>query len=159
MPTRPCQRNDHGPEAVVPLAQLGTTGGTTGATGTAQKSRVPDKPERATIIGMEAAATFDPVERPTSRAAVGQPLSREQWILSLPQAQAALGGIGLTMVYKLIDSGSIQRVKTLLDHEDLSGLHRLLTGLDRDSIEMREVTPMSRLLPEEQLIQVLREIS
>ncbi|MGA9357879.1 MAG: helix-turn-helix domain-containing protein [Mycobacterium sp.] len=60
---------------------------------------------------MEAAATLDPVERPTSRAAVGQPLSREQWILSLPQAQAALGGIGLTMVYKLIDSGSIQRVK------------------------------------------------
>jgi hypothetical protein len=38
-------------------------------------------------------------------------LSREQWLLSLPQAQAALGGIGLTMLYKLIDAGSIQRVK------------------------------------------------
>jgi excisionase family DNA binding protein len=32
-------------------------------------------------------------------------------LLSLPQAQAALGGIGLTMLYKLIDTGSIERVK------------------------------------------------
>jgi Helix-turn-helix domain len=40
-----------------------------------------------------------------------KPLTREQWLLSLPQAQAALGGIGLTMLYKLIDSGSIRRVK------------------------------------------------
>lgn len=60
---------------------------------------------------MTAAATLDTAERHTSRAAVSQPLTREQWILSLPQAQAALGGIGLTMLYKLIDSGSIQRVK------------------------------------------------
>jgi hypothetical protein len=36
---------------------------------------------------------------------------REQWLLSLPQAQAALGGIGLSLLYKLIDNGSIQRVK------------------------------------------------
>jgi hypothetical protein len=40
-----------------------------------------------------------------------QPLTREQWLLSLPQAQAALGGIGLTLLYKLIDTGSVQRVK------------------------------------------------
>ncbi len=39
------------------------------------------------------------------------PLTREQWLLSLPQAQAALGGIGLTLLYKLVDAGSIQRVK------------------------------------------------
>lgn len=68
-------------------------------------------PERHTIIRMTAAATLDTAERPMPRAAVGQPLSREQLILSLPQAQAALGGIGLTLLYKLIDSGSIQRVK------------------------------------------------
>jgi excisionase family DNA binding protein len=35
----------------------------------------------------------------------------ERSLLSLPQAQAVLGGIGLTMLYKLIDSGSIRRVK------------------------------------------------
>jgi hypothetical protein len=40
-----------------------------------------------------------------------QPLTREQWLLSLPQAQASLGGIGPTLLYKLIDTGSIQRVK------------------------------------------------
>jgi len=36
---------------------------------------------------------------------------REQWLLSLPEAQAALGGISLTTLYKLIDNGSIERVK------------------------------------------------
>jgi hypothetical protein len=40
-----------------------------------------------------------------------KPLTREQWLLSLPQAQSALGGIGLTLLYKLIDTGSVQRVK------------------------------------------------
>jgi hypothetical protein len=45
------------------------------------------------------------------RGAMNEPLTREQWLLSLPQAQAALGGIGLTLLYKLIDTGSIQRVK------------------------------------------------
>lgn len=37
--------------------------------------------------------------------------AREQRLLSLPEAQATLGGIGLTMLYKLIDIGSITRVK------------------------------------------------
>jgi excisionase family DNA binding protein len=41
---------------------------------------------------------------------VSEPLTRDQ-LLSLSQAQAALGGIGLTMIYKLIDTGSIKRVK------------------------------------------------
>jgi hypothetical protein len=45
------------------------------------------------------------------RGAMNEPLTREQWLLSLPQAQAALGGIGLTLLYKLVDDGSIQRVK------------------------------------------------
>jgi hypothetical protein len=43
--------------------------------------------------------------------AMNEPLTRDQWLLSLPQAQAALGGIGLTLLYKLIDTGSIRRVK------------------------------------------------
>lgn len=53
---------------------------------------------------------------------------------------------------------NLDRWKTLVDQRDLNGLHRVLTGLDRDSIEMREVTPMSGLLPEEERQQILREI-
>ena len=33
---------------------------------------------------------------------------------------------------------------------DVLGLHRVLTGLDRDSIEMREVSPMGGLLPQDE---------
>lgn len=44
----------------------------------------------------------------------------------------------------------------IVDRSDLPGLHRVLTGLDRDSIEMREVSPMSGLLPEDQRREVLR---
>jgi hypothetical protein len=42
----------------------------------------------------------------------------------------------------------LDRWALLVDHSELLGLHRVLTGLDRDSIEMREVSPMSGLLPE-----------
>jgi hypothetical protein len=45
-------------------------------------------------------------------------------------------------------SRNLDRWSLLVDHGDLLGLHRVLTGLDRDSIEMREVSPMSGLLPE-----------
>ena len=38
--------------------------------------------------------------------------------------------------------------RQLVYRGDLPGLHRVLTGLDRDSIEMREVSPMSGLLPQ-----------
>ncbi len=46
--------------------------------------------------------------------------------------------------------------RQLVDRDDLPGLHRVLTGLDRDSIEMREVSPMSGLLPDEQRREVLQ---
>lgn len=45
---------------------------------------------------------------------------------------------------------NLNRWRQLIDHDDVPGLHRVLTGLDRDSIEMREVSPMSGLLPDEQ---------
>jgi hypothetical protein len=54
-------------------------------------------------------------------------------------------------------SRNLDRWGLLVDHGDLLGLHRVLTGLDRDSIEMREVSPMSRLLPESERQAVLRE--
>ncbi len=51
---------------------------------------------------------------------------------------------------------NLARWRQLVDHGDLPGLHRVLTGLDRDSIEMREVSPMSGLLPDRQRREVLR---
>jgi len=45
---------------------------------------------------------------------------------------------------------NLDRWRQLVNRGDLPGLHRVLTGLDRDSIEMREVSPMSGLLSEEQ---------
>lgn len=51
---------------------------------------------------------------------------------------------------------NLQRWRQLVDDGDVLGLHRVLTGLDRDSIEMREVSPMSGLLPDEVRRDVLR---
>ena len=36
---------------------------------------------------------------------------------------------------------NLERWERLIDDGDVPGLHRVLTGLDRDSIEMREVAP------------------
>ena len=51
---------------------------------------------------------------------------------------------------------NLDRWRQLVDRGDLPGLHRVLTGLDRDSIEMREVSPMSGLLPDDQRHEVLK---
>ena len=51
---------------------------------------------------------------------------------------------------------NLDRWRQLVDRGDVPGLHRVLTGLDRDSIEMREVSPMSGLLPDEQRREVLK---
>jgi transcriptional regulator with XRE-family HTH domain len=51
---------------------------------------------------------------------------------------------------------NLDRWESLLDHSDIPGLHRILTGLDRDSIEMREVSPAGGLLPDEERLEVLR---
>jgi transcriptional regulator with XRE-family HTH domain len=53
---------------------------------------------------------------------------------------------------------NLDRWGSLLERGDVSGLHRVLTGLDRDSIEMREVSPMGGLLPDEERIRVLRAV-
>jgi hypothetical protein len=54
-------------------------------------------------------------------------------------------------------SRNLDRWSLLVDQGDVLGLHRVLTGLDRDSIEMREVSPMSGLLPESERRAVLQE--
>jgi DNA-binding transcriptional regulator YdaS (Cro superfamily) len=51
---------------------------------------------------------------------------------------------------------NLDRWETLVDRGDVPGVHRILTGLDRDSIEMREVSPVGGLLPDEERLQALR---
>jgi len=50
---------------------------------------------------------------------------------------------------------NVRRWGTLVSSGDLGGLHRVLTGLDRDSIEMREVSPMGGLLSERERTETL----
>lgn len=45
--------------------------------------------------------------------------------------------------------------ESLINGGDVGGLHRVLTGLDRESIEMREVSPMGGLLSHEERSDVL----
>jgi transcriptional regulator with XRE-family HTH domain len=54
---------------------------------------------------------------------------------------------------------NLDRWESLLDRHDVPGLHRILTGLDRDSIEMREVSPLGGLLPNEDRFEVLQGAS
>jgi hypothetical protein len=54
---------------------------------------------------------------------------------------------------------NLQRWKSLLDSGDIRGLRRVLTGLDRESIEMREVSPLGGLLSSEERADVLRRAS
>jgi transcriptional regulator with XRE-family HTH domain len=44
---------------------------------------------------------------------------------------------------------NLERWTSLVESRDVLGLHRVLTGLDRDSIEMREVSPMAGLLSQD----------
>lgn len=53
---------------------------------------------------------------------------------------------------------NLQRWKSLLDSGDVRGLRRVLTGLDRDSIEMREVSPLSGVLSADERADVLRRV-
>jgi transcriptional regulator with XRE-family HTH domain len=52
---------------------------------------------------------------------------------------------------------NLKRWRMLVESGDLSGIHRFLTGLDRDSIEMREVSPFGGLLSPQERSDVLRQ--
>jgi len=54
---------------------------------------------------------------------------------------------------------NLDRWDALIERSDVPGLHRVLTGLDRESIEMREVSPMGGLLPQDERLDVLRAAS
>ena len=51
---------------------------------------------------------------------------------------------------------NLDRWQHLIDDGDLSRLHRVMTGVDTDSIEMREVSPMRGLLAQTERSDVLR---
>jgi transcriptional regulator with XRE-family HTH domain len=53
---------------------------------------------------------------------------------------------------------NLDRWESLLDRSDITGFHRTLTGLDRDSIEMREVSPVGGLLPDEERLELLQVV-
>lgn len=53
---------------------------------------------------------------------------------------------------------NVEHWEQLVRSGDLKGLRRVMTGLDRTSIEMREVTPFSGLLPDEDRLDVMRDL-
>jgi transcriptional regulator with XRE-family HTH domain len=52
---------------------------------------------------------------------------------------------------------NLDRWQQMIEDDDLVGLRRVLTGLDADSVQMREVSPMGGLLPQEERREVLRQ--
>lgn len=53
---------------------------------------------------------------------------------------------------------NVDRWQSLIEERDVLGLRRVMTGLDRDSIEMREVSPMGGLLPDSERLDILRDL-
>lgn len=54
---------------------------------------------------------------------------------------------------------NLERWTSLVERDDVVGLKRMLTGLDRDSIEMCEVSPMGGLLSQQDRTDVLSRVS
>lgn len=52
---------------------------------------------------------------------------------------------------------NLERWRELVRDHDVPGLRRIMTGLDTDSIEMREVSPMGGLLPQNERIKVMEK--
>jgi hypothetical protein len=53
---------------------------------------------------------------------------------------------------------NVDRWEALFNRGDIAALHRVLTGLDRDHIEMREVSPMAGLLAQDERAAILQEL-
>lgn len=57
-----------------------------------------------------------------------------------------------------VHTEKVERWMDLISEGDVVGLHRAMTGLDRSSIEMREVSPFSGLLSDQERLDVLHEL-
>jgi transcriptional regulator with XRE-family HTH domain len=75
----------------------------------------------------------------------------EEWMPTIERNLERLGG----RVRGQPHLRNLERWRALVEAGDVLGLHRVLTGLDRDSIEMREVSPMSGLLSQDERSRVL----
>lgn len=53
--------------------------------------------------------------------------------------------------------GNLDRWRDLVEADDLRGIRRVMTGLDIDSIQMREVSPFGGLLPQKDRENLLME--
>jgi class 3 adenylate cyclase len=53
---------------------------------------------------------------------------------------------------------NIDRWSELVSSGDIRGIRRVMTGLDTDSVQMREVSPFGGLLPEDERRRVLMEV-
>lgn len=53
---------------------------------------------------------------------------------------------------------NVDRWRDLIERRDVLGLHRVMTGLDRSSIEMREVSPMGGILSEDERRQIMADL-
>ncbi len=83
------------------------------------------------------------------------PSSLEEW---LPTIERNLGRLG-EGVRGEVHLRHVERWRALVGDRDVLGLHRVMTGLDRSSIEMREVSPMGGLLPESERREVMDELA
>jgi hypothetical protein len=54
---------------------------------------------------------------------------------------------------------NLDRWHRLIEDDDLSGLRCVMTGLDTDSVQMREVSPMGGLLSQKERSEILRRAS
>ena len=54
---------------------------------------------------------------------------------------------------------NLDRWRRLIEDGDVPGIRRVMTGLDTGSVQMREVSPMGGLLPQEERDEVLRKAS
>ncbi|MGI5147088.1 hypothetical protein ACQEVC_12015 [Plantactinospora sp. CA-294935] len=54
---------------------------------------------------------------------------------------------------------NVDRWQRLIEDGDPSELRRVMIGLDTDSVQMREVSPMGGLLPQHERTEVLRKAS
>lgn len=53
---------------------------------------------------------------------------------------------------------NLGRWELLVERRDMVGLRSVMTGLDTDSVEMREVSPLGGLLPQEERLRVLAKV-
>lgn len=54
---------------------------------------------------------------------------------------------------------NLDRWQRLIQNGDLSSLRRVMTGLDTDSVQMREVSPMGGLLSQDERSEVLGSVN